>query len=57
MRFGPAWKHLTAAGAVAVGMSVPLGAFPQVVFDVTVRIKDKRTQATTTQTASFAVRE
>ncbi len=46
-----------AAGAVAVGMTVPLGAFPPGEFDLVVRIKDKRTQAMTIQKATFVVRE
>jgi hypothetical protein len=45
------------AGAVAVGMTVPLGAFPTGEFDLVVRIKDKRTQTMTSQKATFVVRE
>jgi hypothetical protein len=42
-------------GALAAGISIPLEAFPPGEFQVVVRVKDKRTQATTEQTASFFV--
>lgn len=44
-----------ASGEVTAGMSVPLEAFPPGSFQVTVRIRDKRTQASTVQTAAFVV--
>ena len=42
-------------GAVAAGMTVPLAAFPPGEFEVTVRILDKRTQASATQKVRFFV--
>lgn len=43
------------AAMLAAGISVPLTAFPPGEFQVVVRVKDKRTQLTTVQKASFVV--
>lgn len=43
------------SGTVATGMSVPLGSFPTGEFEVTVRVLDKRTQASAAQKAGFFV--
>jgi hypothetical protein len=43
------------AGVLATGMTIPLAAFPPGEFQLVVRIKDRRTQATTVQKTTFVV--
>jgi hypothetical protein len=42
-------------GELATGMTIPLAAFPPGEFQLVVRVKDKRTQATTTQKTTFVI--